>query len=60
MPDDDDLIEAYSIEIKYYFDGNNTEYVTVDPSGDISATLLLGILDLAKFHVRYPPEEEAD
>lgn len=54
------MIEAYTVEIKYYFDADGTDWVSVSPDSAISATLLLGILDLAKFHVRYPPEEDED
>jgi hypothetical protein len=58
--EDDGTFEAYTIEIKYYFDANGVDYVTVVPNEGMSAALLLGILDLAKFHVRYPPEELED
>jgi hypothetical protein len=53
-------IEAYTIEIKYYFDENGVEYVSVEPSEDMSSTMLVGVLEMAKFHIRFPPEEDED
>lgn len=53
-------LEAYRITVTYGFDSNGVEYVTVTPDEDMSAILLTGILDYAKFKIQHPEYDEDD